>query len=161
MTTATEFLRVLKRVGLFESRRVGVGSEHMTHGATVRQDCLRFTVTGLGVTGRRTEITLLVDSTSFVTCLGTHGEMVEELISDVTVDAPFMFHLGLVVIVDGGEGVEQVPHVHFGILFKRLVSGQLDRNTVQRQKRNGVAQTAVTLAVLRLVSAVGTGTHPS
>ena len=90
----------------------------MSHRRTVRQYGLRLAVTCLGIGGSGTKIALLVDVTALITGFSTHCEMIEELIGYVTVNRPFMLRFGLVVVIDGGERIEEIPHIHLRIVFK-------------------------------------------
>ena len=78
----------------------------MSHRASIRHHRLRFAIAILGITRCGSEIAVLSDRAALVTRLCTHRKMVEELVCHISVDAPFVFRLVLVVVINGSEGVE-------------------------------------------------------
>ena len=67
--------------------------------------------------------------------------MLEELIGDITADGELVIYLMLVVVVDSDDGVVEVTQV--GIVFQIF---EFNFDSMERNKRSGIAQTALTLA---------------
>ena len=119
------FFLELKCVGVLESAGFVIRTNDMSVTCT---SSVGETVSGTGVIGRRSIVTVLTLVTSFVTQFGLHSKPFSELITNIALQRIFVVHFLAVVMVDGSDRVvertKRLVVVQSGYL---VLCKQLDR----------------------------------